>query len=151
MNSEVRTEQSYMKKVLFGIGVLLLSPVLLFLLLTVLLYVPSVQNWMVGQVTSRLSEATGKTVAVDHVCLSFPLDLQVEGALFMQPHDSVAGQQDTVAHVGRMGVDVPLRPIWLEMMDSRCDFRCLTRWMMETAKSMDWGRSLGSGMREPPF
>ena len=46
MNSEVRTEQSYMKKVLFGIGVLLLSPVLLFLLLTVLLYVPSVQNWM---------------------------------------------------------------------------------------------------------
>ena len=33
MNSEVRTEQSYMKKVLFGIGVLLLSPVLLFLLL----------------------------------------------------------------------------------------------------------------------
>ena len=42
MNSEVRTEQSYMKKVLFGIGVLLLSPVLLFLLLTVLLYAPSV-------------------------------------------------------------------------------------------------------------
>lgn len=112
MNSEVRTEQSYMKKVLFGIGVLLLSPVLLFLLLTVLLYVPSVQNWMVGQVTTRLSEATGKTVAVDHVCLSFPLDLQVEGALFMQPHDSVAGQQDTVAHVGRMVVDVPLRPLF---------------------------------------
>ena len=112
MNSEVRTEQSYMKKVLFGIGVLLLSPVLLFLLLTVLLYVPSVQNWMVGQVTTRLSEATGKTVAVDHVCLSFPLDLQVEGALFMQPHDSVAGQQDTVAHVGRMVVDVLLRPLF---------------------------------------
>jgi hypothetical protein len=39
-------------------------------------------------------------------------------------------------------MEVPLLPIWLEMMDSRFVFNSFTSSMMETAKSMDWVLSL---------
>ena len=92
------------KKTCKWIVVALLCPVLLFLLLTILIYLPPVQNWLVGQVTSYASEKTGMQISVDHVNLDFPLDLGIDGFRMIQG-------QDTVADVEHMTVDVELLPL----------------------------------------
>ena len=43
-------------------------------------------------------------------------------------------------------MDVPLLPIWLEIMDSLFSLRTFTRLIIDTAKSMDCERSLDSDM-----
>lgn len=84
---------------------ILLSPVLLFVLLTILIYLPPVQNWLVDKVAAYASEETGMEITVDHVDLSFPLDLGVDGI-------RVIHQPDTIADVERMVVDVQLVPLF---------------------------------------
>ena len=82
----------------------MLSPVLLFVVLTVLLYLPPVQNWAVDKVTAIASEKTGMDISVDRVNLSFPLDLSID-------HFRVLQNPDTLADVERMVVDVQLLPL----------------------------------------
>ena len=84
-----------MKKALWWIMGILLSPILLFLILTVLIYLPPVQNWVVDKVAQVASEKTGLTITIDHVNLSFPLDLGVDGMQVVQI-DSVTGRPDTL-------------------------------------------------------
>lgn len=84
---------------------ILLSPVLLFVLLTILIYLPPVQNWLVDKVAAYASEETGMEITVDHVDLSFPLDLGVDGV-------RVIHQPDTIADVERLVVDVQLLPLF---------------------------------------
>ena len=94
-----------MKKAFWWILGILLSPVLLFLILTLLLYFPPVQNWAVDKVAAIASEKTGMQITVDHVDLSFPLDLGIDGFHIIQ-------QSDTIADVERMIVDVKLMPLF---------------------------------------
>ena len=84
---------------------ILLSPVLLFVLLTFLIYLPPVQNWLVDKVAAYASEETGMEITVNHVDLSFPLDLGVDGI-------RVIHQPDTIADVERLVVDVQLLPLF---------------------------------------
>ena len=93
-----------MKKVLKWLGVLLLTPILLFVLLAVLIYLPPVQNWLVQRVAAVASEKTGMDISVGHVSLSFPLDLAVDDVLVIQ-------QGDTVADISRVVADVQLWPL----------------------------------------
>ena len=93
-----------MKKLFWWILIILLSPVLLFVVLTVLLYLPPVQNWAVDKVTAIASEKTGKDISVGHVDLSFPLDLSIDEFRVLQ-------KPDTLADVERMVVDVQLWPL----------------------------------------
>ncbi len=93
-----------MKKVLKWVGVLLLTPILLFVLLAVLIYLPPVQNWLVQRVAAVASEKTGMDISVGHVSLSFPLDLAVDDVLVIQ-------QGDTVADISRVVADVQLWPL----------------------------------------
>ena len=93
-----------MKKARKWIGVLLLSPVLLFLILAALIYVPPIQNWLVERVAAIASEETGLSISVGHVSISFPLDLEAEDVLVMQ-------QGDTVAAVRSVTADVALWPL----------------------------------------
>ena len=83
----------------------MLSPVLLFVVLTVLLYLPPVQNWAVDKVTAIASEKTGMDISVDRIDLSFPLDLSID-------HFCVLQKPDTIADVERMVVDVQLLPLF---------------------------------------
>ena len=109
-----------MKKVLWWILGILLSPVLLFVVLTVLLYLPPVQNWAVDKVAAIASEKTGMQISVGHVQLSFPLDLAIDDFRIVQ-------SPDTIADVRRMVVDVQLLPLFnsrvvineLEVTDTR--------------------------------
>ena len=94
-----------MKKVFKWIGIVLLSPVVLFVVLVALLYVPPIQNWVVQQVASIASKKTGMDISVEHVDLSFPLDLQVDGVRIVK-------EQDTIADIRRTIVDVKLWPLF---------------------------------------
>ena len=94
-----------MKKVFWAIGIVLLSPILLFIILTILLYMPPVQNWAVQKAVSVASEATGMDIGVGRISLKFPLDLKVEQV-------SVVQQPDTIASVGNIITDVQLMPLF---------------------------------------
>ncbi|MGN1228913.1 MAG: translocation/assembly module TamB domain-containing protein [Prevotella sp.] len=87
---------------------ILLTPVLLFLILIVLLYLPPVQNFVVHRVADYMSETTGATVSVDRVSLRFPLDLSINDVLFIQPNDSLPQVRDTIADVRNIVADVKL-------------------------------------------
>ncbi len=94
-----------MKKIFMWIGIVLFSPILLFIILTALLYLPPVQNWVVDKAAEVASESTGMQVTVDEVSLSFPLDLSIDGVLVKQ-------QQDTIADIQNVIVDVQLLPLF---------------------------------------
>ena len=87
-----------MKKAFWWILGILLSPILLFLILTVLLYLPPVQNWAVDKVAAIASEKTGMDISVGYVKLAFPLDLSIED--FKMIH-----RPDTIADVEQLTVD----------------------------------------------
>ena len=94
-----------MKKLFKWIGIVLLSPVVLFVVLVALLYVPPIQNWVVQQVASTASKKTGMDISVEHVDMSFPLDLQVDGVRIVK-------EQDTIADIRSTIVDVKLWPLF---------------------------------------
>ena len=101
-----------MKKVFRWIGIVLLSPILLFAILTILIYIPPVQNWMVQRATSIASEQTGLDVSVGHISLAFPLDLCIEEVRITQQNDSLPHIHDTIADIRRLIVDVQLCPLF---------------------------------------
>ncbi len=112
-----------MKKYMKWVGIAVLSPMLLIILLTLLLYLPPVQNWAVRQVASYASESTGMDVSVSQVRLVFPLNLGVEGVRVLQPNDSIKNRKDTVADIGKMVADVQLLPLFDgQVMVDRLEF-----------------------------
>ena len=68
---------------------ILLTPILLFVVLMVLLYVPPVQNFLRKQATSYASEATGMQINVGRIDLRFPLNLLVRDVEVIQVPDTL--------------------------------------------------------------
>lgn len=61
------------------IGIVCLIPVVLVLLVSVLLYIPSVQNFAVKKAAYYAGKATGMQIGIERIRLSFPLNLTVRG------------------------------------------------------------------------
>ena len=78
-------------RVLLGI---VLTPILLFVLLAVLIYVPPVQKFAVDKAAEVLSEEMGMEVSVENVRLKFPLDLSMGGMLAVQDGDTVLAARE---------------------------------------------------------
>ena len=100
-----------MRKWLKWIGIAVLTPVLLFIILAALLYVPPIQNWVAQKVVSVASEKTGMEISVGHVNLEFPLDLGIDDFRVLHPNDSVTDVTDTIADVRKLVVNVRLLPL----------------------------------------
>jgi hypothetical protein len=101
-----------MKKALKWIGIAVLTPILLFIILAVLIYLPPVQNWAVKKVAAIASEKTGMEITVEHVNLEFPLDLGIEGFRAIKQNDSLPQIKDTLADVRKLVADVRLLPLF---------------------------------------
>lgn len=109
-----------MKRYAKWAGITVLTPLVLIFLLSILLYLPPVQNWAVKQVAAYASESTGMDISVKQVRLVFPLKLGVEGVKVLQPIDSLKNspnlalknKRDTVADIQKMVVDVQLLPLF---------------------------------------
>ena len=100
-----------MKKLLKWLGIAVLTPILLFIILAALIYLPPVQNWAVKKVAAIASEKTGMEITIERVSLEFPLDLGIEGFRALHPNDSIPNLQDTIADVRKMVCDVRLLPL----------------------------------------
>ena len=100
-----------MKRVLKWMGIAVLIPILLFVLLTILLYIPHIQNWAAKKVAAYASEETGMEITVEHVNLEFPLDLGIEGFRAIKANDSLPQLKDTLADVRKLVADVRLLPL----------------------------------------
>jgi len=100
-----------MKKVMKWAAIIIMTPILLFLLLVFLLYLPPFQNWAVKKAAAYASEQTGMDISVGHVALRFPLDLKLEEVKVIKDNDSIPGLRDTIANVDKVFVDIQLRPL----------------------------------------
>lgn len=89
--------------------ILLLSPIIVFLVLTALLYVPFIQDWAVGIACDKLSEKTGMDVKVERVRLKFPLDIDLQNLCITQPASAARkdGHSDGLARSGRRFTQCP--------------------------------------------
>lgn len=96
--------------------VALLTPILLFTILTLLFYLPPVQTRLVKQLTAYASENLGMEITIDKVRLAFPLDLRVEGLKVLQPNDSLPQVKDTVADVRKLLLDVRFLPLFKQQV-----------------------------------
>ena len=67
----------------------LLTPITLFIILMILLYVPPVQSFIRKQATAIASDATGMDISVERIDLRFPLNLLVRGVLVVEPADNI--------------------------------------------------------------
>ncbi|MDE6820821.1 translocation/assembly module TamB domain-containing protein [Bacteroides acidifaciens] len=83
---------------------ILLTPILLFVILMVLLYVPPVQNLIRREVTVYASKATGMQIQVERIDLRFPLNLLVRGVEVIQ-------QPDTLLSLESLNVRVQAWPL----------------------------------------
>lgn len=98
-------KKNVLKNVWRVLLVIVLTPIALFLLLAILIYIPPVQNFVVKRVASAMSESTGMQVEVGRVRLAFPLDLAI--------HDvNVVEEGDTVVAVRSLRIDVPVTPLF---------------------------------------
>ncbi len=95
----------YLKRLRLWLPVLVLSPVVLFLLLAVLIYMPPVQNFVVRKVAASLSESMGMRVSVARVRLAFPLDLAVHEVC-------MADRTDTLLAARGLRLNVRLLPLF---------------------------------------
>ena len=92
----------------------LLTPILLFIALMVLLYVPPVQQVVKGRIASLASEATGWDISIGRMDLRFPLNLLVKDVQVVQPVDASQGilETDTLLKVESLNVRVQARPLF---------------------------------------
>lgn len=101
-----------LRRLLKTLGIIVLIPITLFVLLAVLIYLPPIQNWVVDKVATMASEQTAMNISIDHVCLSFPLDLCVEGIEVTKPNADDNTLTDTIADIDEVIVDVRLLPLF---------------------------------------
>ncbi len=81
------------------------TPVVLFLLLAILIYIPPVQNFAVHKVAESMSERLGMHITIKEVRLAFPLDLSVHGV-------TATEGGDTLLDARHLRLNVQLRPLF---------------------------------------
>lgn len=77
------------KKILKWLGVVIVSPVMLFLLLAVLIYIPPVQNFVVHKMADAMSERMDMRFSIESVRLAFPLDLSLHKVMAVEKGDTL--------------------------------------------------------------
>ena len=100
------------KKITLWIAGVVLSPVVLFVLLVALFYIPAVQQWAVKKVAAYASEQTGMEVRLERIRIRFPLDLDLQNFSVTTPPDTVVAVRHAVVDLDfshlmdwRLGVD----------------------------------------------
>jgi len=114
------------RKIGYWIAGILLTPVLLFLILAGILYLPPVQQWAVQKVTAYASEKTGMDIRLERIRLKFPLDLDLQEFCATTPPDTIVAVRHAVVDLnlspifqGRIGVDA------IDLQDGVLDTRDL--------------------------
>lgn len=80
--------------------------IVLLLLLTALLYIPSVQDWVVQRSRTTLEQSTGYQIEIGQIRVGFPLKLRIREVHATDPESGKA-----IASVGLLTADVSLLPL----------------------------------------
>ncbi len=111
-NQKNKSKRPIGKRLLRWTLLLLLCPVLLFVILTVLLYLPPVQDWAVGIATEKISEETGKGVSVEKLRITPLFDIELCQLLIHDHPDTLIYAKRCIVDLdctsllgGRIGVD----------------------------------------------
>ena len=78
---------------------ILLTPILLFIILMALLYVPAIQNFLRQEATAYASNATGMDIRIGRIDLRFPLNLLVSDVEVIQQSDTLLSLNSLNVHV----------------------------------------------------
>ena len=87
-------------------GRIVLTPILLFIILVILLYIPPIQNWVAQKVTAYASEQTGMDISIGRLRLSPWADLR------MDDFTAVDAEGDTVVAARQATVDLRLKDVF---------------------------------------
>ena len=93
-----------MKKYARWTAIAVASPFILFFIVSVLIYLPPVQNFLVNTATRYASSATGMHISIKRISLKFPLDLVVDQTL-------VVNEKDTILNARKLTASVQLLPL----------------------------------------
>lgn len=94
-----------MKRIIKWLAIICLIPISLVLIVSILLYIPSIQKFAVDKATTIASDKTGMDIRVEKIRLRFPLDLAVSGVNASSPADSAS------ASLGRITLSVNPLPL----------------------------------------
>lgn len=75
------------------------------MLLPVLLYIPSVQNFVKDIAVTQASKATGLNISINRILLRFPLTLNIDNIIIEK------SKQDTLLAAGYLAIDIKLLPL----------------------------------------
>ena len=100
-----------MKKLFKWVFIAVSIPVIFFVILAVLLYVPTIQNYVVDKVAERVSGQTGMNISIGKVRLGFPLNLSVSEV------DVFSEKQDTLLSAGNLRINVQLIPLLRQQIE----------------------------------
>jgi len=95
------TQKRRWGRVVLGV---LLTPIVLFVILMALLYVPPVQNLIRQKATAMASEASGMEINVGRIDLRFPLNLQITDVCVVQ-------YSDTLLNLDKLNIRVQALPL----------------------------------------
>lgn len=93
-----------MKKFLKWAGIIISIPFALLIILSILIYIPPIQNFAVRKAASMASEATGMDISVGKITLSFPLNLNIHNV-------SAVEHNDTILNAGQITLKIQMRPL----------------------------------------
>lgn len=93
-----------MKKILKWCGIIISIPFALFIIISILIYIPPVQEFIVRKAASAASAAAGMDISVGRISLSFPLNLNIHNVSAVQ-------EKDTLLSAGKITLKVQMKPL----------------------------------------
>lgn len=93
-----------MKKFLKWTGIIISIPFALLIIISILIYIPPIQNFAVRKAATIASEATGMDINVGQITLSFPLNLNIHRV-------SAIENGDTLLSAGQISLKIQMRPL----------------------------------------
>lgn len=93
-----------MKKILKWCGIIISIPFALFIIISILIYIPPVQEFIVRKAASMASTAAGMDISVGRISLSFPLNLNIHNVSAVQ-------EKDTLLSAGKITLKVQMKPL----------------------------------------
>lgn len=106
-----------MKKFLKWCGIIISIPFALFIIISILIYIPPVQEFIVRKAASAASAAAGMDISVgrislsvDFVDLKFPLNLNIHNVSAVQ-------EKDTLLSAGKITLKVQMKPLFRKQVE----------------------------------
>lgn len=99
-----------MKKILKWCGIIISIPFALFIIISILIYIPPVQDFIVKKAASMASTATGMDINVGRISLSFPLNLNIHNVSAVQ-------ENDTLLNAGKITLKVQMKPLFRKQVE----------------------------------